>query len=80
MKPSIKAFQKEIYDKSTYQKARFQTLVECANWGHFHSQTCAEGMFTVFTNIIENALKMCIHRKKIYSQRQKLTYNLPALG
>ena len=71
MKPSVKTCQKEIYDKSLYQKARFQNLVQSANWGHFYSQTCAEGMFTVFNNISENALKKCIHRKKVFIRNDK---------
>ena len=71
IKPSEKISQKEIYDKSTYQKARFQNSVQSANWGHFYSQTCAEGMFTVLNNVIENALKMCIHRKKDFIRIDK---------
>ena len=73
MKPSVKTFQKEYFDKSTYQKAQFQNLVHIANWGHFCSQTCAEGKFTVFNNGIENAPKMSKHQKKLFLFATKKT-------
>ena len=54
-KPTSKVFRKTIYDKHTFQKNRFQYLLQSSDWGHFYSQNCAEGMFSVFVDFVENA-------------------------
>ena len=68
MKKAKSVTQKEIYDRSTYDKEKFQHLIQTSDWGYFYAQTCAEGMFSVFVNIIDSALPKCI-RKKIVSIR-----------
>ena len=63
-----KAFRKEIFDKKTYNKEKFQYLVNNSDWGHFYGQLCAEGMFSIFTSIIENSLNKSIQKKKVLSE------------
>ena len=61
-KPTCKVFRITLYDKQTYQKNRFQYLLQSSDWGHFYSQICAEGMFSVFVDFVRNALKKSISK------------------
>ena len=43
----------EFFDKTDYRVEELRKLIGNSNWCLFYNQTCAEGMFTVFTNIIK---------------------------
>ena len=71
-----KAFRKEIFDKKTYNKEKFQYLVNNSDWGHFYGQLCAEGMFSIFTSIIENSLNKSIQKKKVFIRNDKSLFTI----
>ena len=62
---------KEIFDKTNYSKEFFQHAVAYSDWGNFYNQTCAEGMFTVFVNRIETALKKSVPKKEVFIEKDK---------
>ena len=62
---------KKIFDKTNYSKEFFQHAVAYSDWGNFYNQTCAEGMFTIFVNIIETALKKSVPKKKVFIRNDK---------
>ena len=63
MKPKSKALIKEIFDKSNYNKDTLCDVISRSNWGKFYNQSCPEGMFTIFTQILEDAIKQCVPKK-----------------
>ena len=62
---------KEIFDKTDYRVEELRKLISNSNWCLFYNQTCAEGMFTVFTNIIEKALRRCAPKKTVFIRNDK---------
>ena len=75
---------KETFEKTNYSKEFFQHTVASSDWGNFYTQTCAEGMFTAFVNIIVTALKKSVPKKKIFIRnditiRQKRKNKTPKL-
>ena len=71
MKKAKSVTQKKVYDKSTYDKEKFQHLIQTSDWGYSYAQTCAEGMFFVFVNIFDSALQMCIRKKIVFFRNDK---------
>ena len=71
MKKKSKVTIKEVYNKTNYDKHSFCQLVTESNWSNFFSTSCPEEMFSVFNDIIENALRMCAPKKSIHQERQK---------
>ena len=57
---------KEFFDKIKYSKEFFQHTVANSDWGRFYNQTCAEGIFTAFVNIIETALKKSVPKNESF--------------
>ena len=53
---------KKILDKTDFEELR--NFISNNNWCLFYNQTCAEGMFTVFTDILEKALLQCAPKKQ----------------
>ena len=71
---SFKKFiQKEMFDKRTYQKDYFKSLVATSDWSYFYAQNCPEGMFSVFMTILENALRKSIKKRKCLYAMIKVT-------
>ena len=66
-----KVIQKEIFDKRTYQKNYFKSLVETSDWSYFYAQNCPECMFSVFMTILESALRKSIKKKKVFIRNDK---------
>ena len=62
---------KEIFDKTDYRVEELRKLISNSNWCLFYNQTCAEGMYTVFTNIIEKALRRCAPKKTVFIRNDK---------
>ena len=62
---------KEIFDKIYYSKEFSQHTVVYSDCGIFYNQTCAGGMFTVFVNKIETALKKGFPKKKVFIRIDK---------
>ena len=52
-------------------KEKFQQLIQTSDWGYFYAQTCAEGMFSVFVNIIDSALQKCFRKKSVFIRNYK---------
>ena len=71
MKTKSKVITKEIFDKSNYSKEVFRNIINNANWSSFYNQDCAEGMYTIFCDIIEKALDKCTHRKTVFVRNDK---------
>ena len=64
MKSKSKALIKEIFDKSNYNnKDTLCDVKSRSNWANFHNQSCPEGMFTIFTQILEDAIKQSVPKK-----------------
>ena len=51
---------KKVFDITNYIVQMFQQMINNSCWGDFYKQDCAKGMFTIFSKIIERALK-CTH-------------------
>ena len=68
-----KLIQKEMFDKRTYQKDYFKSLVATSDWSFFYAQNCPEGMFSVFMTILENALRKSIKKRKCLYAMIKVT-------
>ena len=71
MKSKSKAFIKEIFDKSNYNKDTLCDVISRSNWGNFYNQSCPEGMFTIFTQILEDAIKQCVPKKRVFIRNDK---------
>ena len=71
MKTKSKVIKKEFFDKTKYSKDGFRNLINESNWAKFYNQDCAEGMFTVFIDIIEKALKKCTSKKTVFIRNDK---------
>ena len=71
MKTKSKVITKEIFDKSNYSKEVFRNNINNAEWSSFYNQDCAEGMYTIFCDIIEKALDKCTHRKTVFVRNDK---------
>ena len=71
MKTRSRVFIKEIFDRSNYRKEHFRELLSRSEWSAFYSQNCAEGMYTIFKDIIEKALRKCITIKKVFIRNDK---------
>ena len=56
MMKSTNVFRKTIFDKKTYNKELFQYYVQNCDWEYFYGRSCAEGLFSIFSNFIENSL------------------------
>ena len=65
IKTRSRVFIKEIFGKSNYRKEHFRELLSRSDWSAFYSQNCAEGMYTIFEDIIEKALGKCITIKRL---------------
>ena len=70
-KSTSKVFKKTIFNKQTYQREKFQNILQASDWGYFYSQNCAEGMFSVFVNFLENALEKSISKRKVFIRNDK---------
>ena len=57
---------KKIFDKTEYRVEELRSLISNSNWCLFYNQTCAEGMFTVFADILEKALRRCAPKKNSF--------------
>ena len=55
---------KEIFDKTEYRVEELRSFISNSNLCLFHNQTCAEGTFTVFADILEKALRRCAPKKQ----------------
>ena len=49
----------------------FCNLILNSDWANFYGQDCAEGMFTIFCDIIEKALKKCTRMKTVFIRNDK---------
>ena len=62
---------KEKFDKKTYQRRNIcSNLILNNHWEKLYEQTCAEGQFTIFTDIIESAIKKALRKKFFFSKRE----------
>ena len=73
MKKKSKVTIKEVYEKTNYDKHNFFQWITESNWSNFYSQSCPEGIFSVFNDIIENALRNCAPKKRYSSGTTKVT-------
>ena len=75
----LKSKSKALFDKSNY-KDTLCDVISRSNWGNFYNQSCPERMFTIFTQILEDAIKQCVPKKSFHKKRQKQPYNPQKLG
>ena len=57
---------KEVFDKTEYRVEELRSLISNSNWCFLYNHTCAEGMFTVFADILEKALRRCAPKKNSF--------------
>ena len=62
---------RKIFDETNYIVQMFQQLINDSGWGNFYKQDCAEGMITVFSIIIESAMKKCAPKKTVFILTEK---------
>ena len=62
---------KEVFDRTNYSKEMFCNLILNSDWANFYGQDCAEGMFTIFCDIIEKALHKCTRKKTVFIRNDK---------
>ena len=55
---------KEVFDKSNYKRDEFCQEIQRSDWCRFYRQKSAEKMFYVFNDILKNAMRKCVLRKK----------------
>ena len=63
---STNVFRKEVINKNTYNKELFQYYVQNCDWEYFCRQNCAAGLFSIFSNFIENSLNKSILKKTVF--------------
>ena len=56
---------KEIYDISKYKAEELREIIKNNDRNNFNIQKCAEGMYTFYTSIIENAIRKPVLKKKV---------------
>ena len=76
MMKTTNVFKKTIFDKKTYNKKHFQYYVRNCDWEYFYGQSCAEGLFSIFSNYIENSLNKEILKKTIFIRKDKSNLTL----
>ena len=69
-------FRKTIFDKKTYNKELFQYYVQKCYWEYFYGQSCAEALFSIFSNYIENSLNKSILKKTVFIRNDKSNLTL----
>ena len=62
---------KEVFDKSNYKRDDFCQKIQRSDWCRFYRQKSAEEMFYVFNDILKNAMRKCVFRKKIFIRNDK---------
>ena len=71
MKPQARVTIKEIFDKRNYRPEVLRNHLSDSDWSNFYNQNCAEGMFSAFTDIFENALRKCVQKRKVFISNDK---------
>ena len=62
---------KEVFDKSNYRRDEFCQEIQRSDWCRFYRQKSAEEMFYVFNDILRNAMRKCVFKKKIFIRNDK---------
>ena len=62
---------KEVFDKSNYKRDEFCQEIQRSDWCRFYGQKSAEEMFYVFNDILKNAMRKCVFKKKIFIRNDK---------
>ena len=62
---------KKIFGKKTLQREKLRSLLHNSHWENFYEQPCGEVQFTVFTSIIESAIKKFIRKKVVFIRNDK---------
>ena len=60
---------KEVFDKSNYKRDEFCQEIQRSDWCRFYRQKSAEEMFYVFNDILKNAMRKCVFKKKIFIRK-----------
>ena len=60
MKTQARVTIKEIFDKRNYRPEILRNHLSYSDCCNFYNQNGAEGMFSAFTDIFENALRKCV--------------------
>ena len=76
MMKTTNVFRKTIFDKKTYYKELFQYYVKNCDWEYFYGQSCAERLFSMFSNYIENPLNKSILKKTVFIRNDKSNLTL----
>ena len=66
VKPQARVTIKEIFDKRNYRPEILRNHLSDSDWSNFYNQNCAEGIFSAFTVIFENALGKCEQKRKVF--------------
>ena len=74
MKPQARVTIKEISDKRIYRPEIVRNHLSDSDWSNFYNQNCAEGMFSAFTAIFENASKNGYKKEKSSFVTIKMNY------
>ena len=62
---------KEIYDKSNYKAEKLGEIIRNSDWTKVNKQNCAERMYTCFKLTIENAIRKCVPKEKVFIRNDK---------
>ena len=66
MMKTTNVFRKTIFDKKTYIEELFHYYVQNCDWEYFYGQSCAKGLFSIFSNYLENSLNKSILKKTVF--------------
>ena len=71
MMKSTNEFRKTLFDKKTYNKELFHYFVQNCGWQYFYGRSCTEGLFSIFSNFVENSLFKSILKKTVFIRNDK---------